>query len=225
MIGIENETRSKILSKLFWILGNGSTIRARGKRLGSWVVAWGPFVGGIVAKSLNEIIQESQGIIDALFESGGEITPETETLLANSKLELKEKIDAYAWVLQQFEDRKKFAENKMKEWNEIADRSEKAIEYLEHKVKFALESLDMVEIHGHEFSFKLRSNPPSVLLENEAAIPGEFIITETKTTTRIDKKGILEKLKIGAEIPGAKMQRSIKLVVKPTERKAIQGNQ
>jgi hypothetical protein len=174
-------------------------------------------------RSLSDIINEAQLIMDQLFESGGEITPETEALLAGSKLELKQKIDAYGFIIDQFKARKDYAIGKTKEWGKVADQCERALEYLESKVKTALTTLELSEIHGHEYTFKLRANPPSVVVENEAAVPGDYIVTETKTTTRVDKKKILEVLKTGASIPGVHLERGIKLISKVSERKLIGG--
>jgi hypothetical protein len=73
------------------------------------------------------------------------------------------------------------------------------------------------EVHGLEYSVKVQKNPPKVNILDEAKIPGEFIVTETKTS--INKREILDAMKDGRDVPGCEIQRTTRLAIKPSQRK------
>lgn len=64
------------------------------------------------------------------------------------------------------------------------------------------------------FALKVRQNPPSVVVHDEAAIPPEFWRTPEPPPPALDKKAIAEALKDGAAVPGCSLTRGIRLEVK-----------
>lgn len=62
-----------------------------------------------------------------------------------------------------------------------------------------------------DVALSLRTNPPSVILEDESRIPDDY--RRTETVTRILKSEISNALKAGARIPGARLEQSRRLVI------------
>ena len=171
--------------------------------------------------TLMELISTANDLEEKLFAAGGDLTPELESALDLSAEQIKSKIDGYAMVKKAIESRRDFATRRMMEWSAVVDRCENADAYLTGKLKTALGSLDTPEVHGFEFTAKLQMNPGKVVVVDESMIPGDFIVTETKTS--IDKKLILETLKAGVDVPGAMLMRDSRVVIKTSQRK-VGGN-
>lgn len=174
-------------------------------------------------KTLSAIIHEAENLTNQLLETGGEITPELESLLAMSGKEFKEKLDAYGYVIDGLKSRHSYAISRMKEWEHIATQCERGLENITERIKNAMNTMDLPDIHGFEYTFRLQANPPKVIIDDENLIPGEFKVTETITTTKIQKKEIMDALKSGITVPGAHSERGLKLVTKPSQRKELVG--
>lgn len=172
--------------------------------------------------TLPKLIAESELLTQRLLESGGEIDADLEQALSMTGKQLKEKLDAYGYVLDAIKSRNSYAIARMSEWGRVASECERAMENLEERIKFALGQLEIPELHGFEYTFALRENPPKVIIDDEEKLPAVFLITETKTTTRPDKKLILDAIKEGMTVPGAHAERGIKLVQKVSARKIIE---
>jgi len=172
-------------------------------------------------KTLMELIDTAEQIARELLDHGGEVTPAIDALLDMTSVQLKEKLDAYGVVLDTLKSRQAYANARIQEWAKIATACDKSIDHLKTRLQGAMVRMDMPEAHGYEYTWKLVANPPSVIIDDEAIIPGEFITTETKVLNKVDKRSISEKLKTGETVPGAHLERSIKLVNKVSQRKDI----
>jgi hypothetical protein len=80
-----------------------------------------------------------------------------------------------------------------------------------------LQVLDMAEVLGFEFTVRRQSNPPKVKIVDEKLIPETY--KSITTTVNISKRDILDDLKEGKNIPGVDLERTERLVIKPTQRK------
>mgnify|MGYP000694576319 FL=1 len=109
----------------------------------------------------------------------------------------------------------------MAEWNIEAGKCERAIESIKERIKTGLNNLELPEIHGYEYTFRIQANPPSVIIDDEQKVPAEFITTEVKTTTKVSRKEILDAIKAGQEVPGVHIERSSRLVTKLAGIKSI----
>lgn len=63
-----------------------------------------------------------------------------------------------------------------------------------------MKKMDLADVKTPLFSLKFQKNPPSVEVEDEAAIPAEFWTTPAPS---LDRRAVLEALKSGAVVPGA----------------------
>ena len=173
-------------------------------------------------KSLSVLLREAEDLTLALIEGDGEVTESLEENLLNNKIELQSKIDAYCFVIKSLKAKAELASERIKEWAKVAEAAEKSKEWLEGRLIDAINRVGTQQISGNEFQAKIQFNPPSCHLIDESKVPGEFIITETKTTSRIDKKGIIDAIKDGRSVPGATAIRTPRLVVKTSPRKEIE---
>ena len=64
------------------------------------------------------------------------------------------------------------------------------------------------------FSISIRNNPASVDVFDQLQIPAEFMVTPEPPPARPDKKAIGTALKVGHEIPGARLTQGQRLVIK-----------
>jgi hypothetical protein len=171
--------------------------------------------------TLNELVRVSLDIESEMLNNGGEITPELETKMATLYTDLSNKMQSYAFVIESLKQRQSLALEKVKDWNQVINQCERSIETLEKALDISLTNLNKEADHGFEFTIKRQLNPESVEIINEAAIPGEYLITETKT--KISKTLIKDALKKSQEVPGAQLTRSSRIVIKPTQ-KQLRGN-
>lgn len=87
---------------------------------------------------------------------------------------------------------------------------EKFSQAIRDSLKAQLEEWGVKKVEGMKFSFAIQKNPPAVEIEDEAAIPAEFI--EYKPS--ISKSKVKDALQDGKEVPGAKLNQSTRLVIK-----------
>jgi predicted nuclease with TOPRIM domain len=92
-------------------------------------------------------------------------------------------------------------------------RLTKQVESMSDYLQFNLQRLSITEIKSCPyFKIRLKQCPASVDVFDEDAIPAEY--WREKTTTSLDKMKIKEVLSEGVEVPGATIQRKIKLEIK-----------
>lgn len=173
-------------------------------------------------KTLTQITSEAEIMINQMLESGGEIDEALDIALEMNATQLRDKLDAYGFVIDGLKSRRDYAMNRLKQWEQVASACEKSVENISDRIKQALQRLDTQDIHGFEYTFKLQANPPSVVIEDDSLVPGEFITTETKTETKISKRDILDAIKDGRHVPGVRIERKTKLVTKVSQRKSLE---
>ena len=128
--------------------------------------------------------------------------------------ELKEKITNITALVQNLEvtsDAIKSAENRMKERRQKIDRRVESIKsYLLNGMKTA----GINKIECDYFKISIRNNPPSVIIDDEAAIPMEYLRQPEPPAPQPDKKAILSDIQQGVIIEGCHIERGQSLVIK-----------
>jgi hypothetical protein len=94
-----------------------------------------------------------------------------------------------------------------------ADKLTKDAEWLEGYVEREMVRTNITEIKSPLLTLKLRMSPPSVVVDDEYAIPTHYLRI-VPSTTAPDKVAIKEALKDGLEVPGARLTQSLKLNIK-----------
>jgi hypothetical protein len=76
-----------------------------------------------------------------------------------------------------------------------------------------MKRISMKKAQAGIFSLSIQNNPPSVYVRDEMLIPGEYW-RSVPERMEIDKKGILEVLKAGGEVPGTLLNQSASLRIR-----------
>lgn len=124
-----------------------------------------------------------------------------------------DKRDKVATALRIFDQQAEFCDAEIQRLKDRKERVLKVRKRLEQSVMNIMQQRDIAKLEGKTSTFSLRLNPPSVLIEDESALPPEYKFIEQ--TMRIDKQGIAKALKSGIEVPGADLRvNSIRLEIK-----------
>src|SRR5690606_11523837 len=89
-------------------------------------------------------------------------------------------------------------------------RAESLKEYL----LFNMQSSGITKIDSPYFTLSVRTNPPSVVIDNEEEIPEEYKVQPPPPPPRIDKQAIARDIKAGTEVPGCHTEQRQRLEVK-----------
>jgi hypothetical protein len=141
----------------------------------------------------------------------GEINEERELELINMQKDIAVKVDSIAYVMGELESSAERLRNQAKEFNEVAEFRESAVQrlkgYLQHMIKAHGEE----KIQGIWYEFYLKRGNPAVVIEDEKAIPDEYKIV--KTTVSVDKVAIKKAMQEFKSVPGASLKET-KTVIK-----------
>ena len=140
----------------------------------------------------------------ALIESDGIISPEVEQMLAVRELDLPEKVDGYAFIIDRLESMEDFYKQRAEMFLKASRTLQNSKESLKERLKFAMQELGTNELFGNDVRFKGAHTKGSLVIEDKDAVPVEYK-TEV-VTTEIDKKKIKADLDSGKEVPGARIE-------------------
>lgn len=155
-------------------------------------------------KTLRELVMISGAIEDALIMTGGEITPDLEAMLAVKDMQLPEKIDGYNLIMDRMLSISEFYEQKAELFIRLSGAAKTVVAKCKDNLKFAMTEMQVTELVGYDYKFKLQNSPAAVEMLDEAKIPDAYKIV--KTVTSVDKKKVLEDLKIGVPVDGAELR-------------------
>lgn len=163
------------------------------------------------AVTLHDVSDDLMRIMDMIADE--EIDQEQATdLLAHMQGTLKEKATNVAAYTGNME----FMIKGIKERENQLAKRRKAIEnhvsWLKGYLKFHMEKHEITEIESPDFVLKIKKNPHSVVIDNEAEIPSDFITVET--TSKPNKNAIKEALKSGEDVAGCHLTQTNRLDIK-----------
>lgn len=87
-------------------------------------------------------------------------------------------------------------------------------ERLEDTVAHWMASVGETAIMWEDATVRTRVTPPKVVVEDETAIPPEYMVTKTTTVTNPDKNAIKDAIKNGIHVPGCTTTQTVKLEIK-----------
>lgn len=150
--------------------------------------------------SLYHITSEQLRINELLEESGGELTPEIEEALILNEENFLTKSEGYIESIARYKALAEAADVRLKEMQRIKKTAENIEKRLKERLLWAMTTMgrDKVEVGLRKLSVR---NTTAVTISDEASIPAEYIIVETK----IDKPRLKDALKNGAVINGAEL--------------------
>ena len=150
--------------------------------------------------TLRELVQSSQSIVEALIESGGELTPEMDAQLQNLEVNLPAKIDGYASIMDRMEMEEAYWKAKAETLRSVAKGCANVRERLKESLKYAAQQMSASELVGNDVKFKISNSKPRLIVD-ETLLDDAYKMHVT--TIEVDKKKIEEDLKIGVPVVGA----------------------
>lgn len=161
---------------------------------------------------LYEITNELQGIFDNVGEEG-ELTQDMLDNLDALQQDFEQKAISVAAYIKNIEAEESAINEAIKDMTVRKNRLSKQVSSLMDYLQFNLQKLAINEIKSSPyFKIRLKQCPPSVDVFDENQIPAEF--WREKVTASVDKVMLKEVLSEGVEVPGASIQRRIKLEIK-----------
>lgn len=162
-------------------------------------------------KSIYVINNEYLQLVDALIESGGEVTPELEQALQINKEELELKATNYAYFIKSLEDQNTSIDNEIKRLQAIKKTNSNLVERLEFNISNAMQIFEKDEIKTPTLKLIFRKSE-SVECLDVNALDKEY--KRIKVTEEADKTKIKEALKDGVFIPGCRLVTNKNLQIK-----------
>lgn len=161
---------------------------------------------------LYEITNEFQNVFSQVGDDG-ELTQDMLDNLDNLKENFEHKAVSVASYIKNLEAEESAISQAIEDMKTRKTRLTKQVDSLTEYLQYNLQKLSISEIKTCPyFKIRLKQCPPSVDIFNETSIPSEF--WREKTVSSIDKIRLKEALNEGIEIPGAVIQRKIKLEIK-----------
>jgi hypothetical protein len=164
-----------------------------------------------VKLSLYEITESLDYLLDALDSPEGLDEEAAAMLDRYLDHKLPEKTDGYCGFIANLESFVEGCKRERQRFAEREDRAKRLIETMKGRLVETMDRLDLQKVQGPQFTVTAVNCPPSVVIDDESIIPSQ--VTEIRQTTYIDKKAIKALLRLGQEVPGARLttKRSIRI--------------
>lgn len=151
------------------------------------------------------------GMIDACDPESGELPEDYAQAIDAAELAIAEKLDAieaYRRGIQAEAAALRIEEKRMAAKRRTLERRDERLEeyVLDYMARAGLQT-----IKAGRFDFRAVANAPRLVIEDGANVPAEYLIPQPE---EIDKEAIKDALKMGAIIPGFRLERGRSLRVK-----------
>jgi len=162
-------------------------------------------------KTIYQIANEYQLIINKVIELDGEITPEQEIELIINKNELEQKGINYAYLIKSLDSDCEQIDAELKRLQQLKKVRTNLAERLKNTISDAMNLYEVEKIETPLIKLSFR-NSESVEITNESQLDACFIVTKTVTTP--DKKAIKNAIKSGVLVCGATISYNKNLQIK-----------
>jgi hypothetical protein len=125
--------------------------------------------------------------------------------------ELEMKADGYARVMKELEGRAATMRFESKRLENGYKTIERNIDRMKHALQDSMIATDKRKFKTDLFSFSIRKNPPSIVIDRETSIPPEFLIPQDP---KIDKKAIKAAIDRGDDITFAHLEQGESLIIR-----------
>lgn len=125
--------------------------------------------------------------------------------------ELEMKADGYARVMKELEGRAATMRFESKRLENGYKTIERNIDRMKHALQDSMIATDKRKFKTDLFSFSIRKNPASVVIDRETSIPPEFLIPQDP---KIDKKAIKAAIDRGDDITFAHLEQGESLIIR-----------
>ena len=125
--------------------------------------------------------------------------------------ELEMKADGYARVMKELEGRAAAMRYESKRLENGYKTIERNIDRMKHALQDSMVATDKRKFKTDLFSFSIRKNPASVVIDHATCIPPEFLIPQDP---KVDKKAIKAAIDRGDNIKFAHLEQGESLIIK-----------
>lgn len=153
---------------------------------------------------LNEIKMELFAVLADIDNPSIEASEEVQNAvdyISGLSSDMVDKLDAMAYVLESYRALRVMTAERKERLSQRIKSLDNSIQSLNDFILQNVRELGNVDTKGYEF--KIKQNPPKVLVEDSEIIPIEYCTFKESTVP--DKKTILKELKRGKQIPGCKL--------------------
>ena len=119
--------------------------------------------------------------------------------------DIKEKADGYAKVIKELDGETDKLTAEIKRLTDRKNTIQNNIAYMKQSLKEAMTATGNLKFRTDLFSFNIQKNPPALVVDDEKAIPQEYLIPQEP---KVDKKAIIDFLKSGNDVPYAHIEQS-----------------
>lgn len=155
-------------------------------------------------KSLVTLANEAAEIERLLIESDGELTPEVESRLTVTGLDLPAKVENYSHILQRVEMMAEHYKRQSQFFQKLAKTCDNFEIALKENIKTSMTILNVSEIEGESIVYKLTQSNPKLIIDNPADVPEEYKTEVVETV--IDNKTLKDHLVTGLPVKGAHLE-------------------
>lgn len=119
--------------------------------------------------------------------------------------DIEEKADGYAKVIKELSADTEKISAEIKRLTDRKNTIQNNIAYMKQSLTSAMTVTGNTKFRTDLFSFNIQKNPPALVVDDEKAIPQEYIIPQEP---KVDKKAIIDFLKNGNKVPYAHIEQS-----------------
>ena len=119
--------------------------------------------------------------------------------------DIKEKADGYAKVIKELDGETDKLTAEIKRLTDRKNTIQNNIAYMKQSLKESMTATGNLKFRTDLFSFNIQKNPPALVVDDEQAIPHEYLIPQEP---KVDKKAIIDFLKGGNDVPYAHIEQS-----------------
>lgn len=119
--------------------------------------------------------------------------------------DIEEKADGYAKVIKELSADTDKITAEIKRLTDRKNTIQNNIAYMKQSLTSAMTVTGNTKFRTDLFSFNIQKNPPALVVDDEKAIPQEYLIPQEP---KVDKKSIIDFLKNGNKVPYAHIEQS-----------------
>ena len=174
--------------------------------------------------TLYELTSAQAQIEDALYENGGELTPELEALMTETAAALPAKIDGYNHILSRMAGMEAAADAEIKRLQALKKTAQNGQKALKAHLLNAMQAFNIEKIEGSTCKVFRRLSPESVQLTDETRVFEPFVEKAQafqlslpewlKVDVTINKTALKAYLQGGGMVAGAELTRNESVVIK-----------
>jgi hypothetical protein len=162
-----------------------------------------------ISSTLFQLTADMAAIEDALWENGGELTPELEEAMTETSASLMAKTDSYGALIRKFDSAASAIDAEIKRLQALKKTAANAVERLKGRILFSMQANGVDKLDGTYTKFSLRRSEKTItddesmlapylfaLEEFRKALPayiqlGDFKINKTAIKDMVKKDGVL----------------------------------